>query len=255
MWWIPTGLLNFLPLHAAGGQAPGESTLDRVISSYTPSVRMLAHARVAAGAAGPKPGSGTLVVGMPHTPNAPGLDDLPGARQESSLVAERAPSPRVLIGPEATSTAVAAALQQCAWAHFACHAITATSPSDSHLLLHDHDKRQFTAAAISRLRLDAVAFAYLSACHTAATVANLADEVIHIASAFHMAGYAHVIGTLWDVDDTMAPTIADLIYAELTSGRPDPHRAPAALHHAVTRLRESNPHRPSLWASHIHIGV
>jgi CHAT domain-containing protein len=249
MWWIPTGLLSFLPLHAASGQAAGESTLDRVVSSYTPSVRTLAHARATAG---DEPPARTLVVGMPHTPTAP---DLPGALREASLIAGRAPDPRKLIGPDATRAAVTAALQDSAWAHFACHAITATSPSDSKLLLHDHDQRPFTAAAVSRLRLDAAALAYLSACHTAVTAAGLADEVIHIASAFHMAGYPHVIGTLWAVDDTAATTIAVLVYTGLTSGHPDPHRAPTALHNAVTRMRQSHPHQPSLWASHIHIGI
>jgi tetratricopeptide (TPR) repeat protein len=249
MWWIPTGLLGFLPLHAAGDQATGESTLDRAVSSYTPSVRALAHAR---SVAGDRPSTRTLVVGMPHTPND---RDLPGAFRETSLVAERAPGPRKLIGPDATSAAVTAALQHSAWAHFACHAITATSPSDSHLLLHDHDQRPLTAAAVSRLRLDAAALAYLSACHTAVSTTDLADEVIHIASAFHMAGYPHVIGTLWAVNDAAAATIAELVYTELTSGHPDPHRAPAALRNALTRMRENHPRQPSRWASHIHIGI
>jgi CHAT domain-containing protein len=249
MWWIPTGLLGFLPLHAASSQATGQSALNRVVSSYTPSVRTLAHARATADG---KPPARTLVVGMPHTPDAP---DLPGALRETTLVTERAPHPHKLIGPDATRAAVTAALQHSAWAHFACHAITATSPSDSHLLLHDHDQRQLTAAAVSRLRLDSAALAYLSACHTAVTATDLADEVIHIASAFHMAGYPHVIGTLWAVDDTAATTIAELVYTELTSGHPDPHRAPTALRSAITRMRETHPHQPSLWASHIHIGI
>lgn len=249
MWWIPTGLLSSLPLHAASGEAPGESVLSRVVSSYTPSVRALAHARTLAGGEHP---ARTLVVGMPHTPHAA---DLPGARREADLVTERAPGALELIGPAATSTAVSAALPSSAWAHFACHAITAASPSASHLLLHDHEQRQLTAVTVSRLRLESAALAYLSACHSAVTAADLADEVIHIASAFHMAGYPQVIGTLWAVDDTVAATIAELVYTELTSGHADPRRAPAALHNAVTRIREHHPREPSRWASHIHIGI
>jgi tetratricopeptide (TPR) repeat protein len=47
VWWIPTGPLAFLPLHAAGyhGTAEGRSVLDRVVSSYAPTLRTLAHAR------------------------------------------------------------------------------------------------------------------------------------------------------------------------------------------------------------------
>ncbi|TDD85400.1 CHAT domain-containing protein [Actinomadura rubrisoli] len=249
MWWIPTGLLGFLPLHAAGDEATGESMLVRAVCSYTPSIRALAHARTMAGG---RPSTRTLVVGMPETPNA---DAIHKAFRESSFVAERAPDPHVLIGPEATSETVTAALQHSAWAHFACHAVTAASPSNSHLQLHDHERRPLTAAAISRLRLDSAALAYLSACHTAVSTTGLADEVIHIASAFHLAGYPQVIGTLWAVDDDAATAIAELVYTELTCGHPDPRRAPAALRDALSGMRRKHPRQPSLWASHIHIGI
>lgn len=79
--------------------------------------------------------------------------------------------------------------------------------------------------------------------------------MIHIASAFHIAGYPHVIGTLWAVEDRAAAAIAELVYGELTDDRPDPGRAPIALHNAVTQVRKTHPHQPSLWASHIHIGI
>jgi hypothetical protein len=32
------------------------------------------------------------------------------------------------------------------------------------------------------------------------------------------------------------------------------HRAPYALHHAVTRLRRDHPDLPELWAPYIHFG-
>lgn len=44
-------------------------------------------------------------------------------------------------------------------------------------------------------------------------------------------------------------------YTELTDGHPDPRRAPAALRDALTGMRRRHPRRPSLWASHIHIGI
>ncbi|KDN87444.1 hypothetical protein KCH_08160 [Kitasatospora cheerisanensis KCTC 2395] len=47
LWWCPTGRLASLPLHAAGkGQDfPGTWVMDRVVSSYTPTVRSLLRAR------------------------------------------------------------------------------------------------------------------------------------------------------------------------------------------------------------------
>lgn len=46
VWWISTGPLSLLPLHAAGRHFPTstETVLDRVVSSYSPSVKALLHA-------------------------------------------------------------------------------------------------------------------------------------------------------------------------------------------------------------------
>nr|WP_170317340.1 CHAT domain-containing protein [Acrocarpospora corrugata] len=53
IWWCPSGLLSFLPLHADGYHATRDdrrprTVLDRVISSYAPTVRTLSHVRRAA---------------------------------------------------------------------------------------------------------------------------------------------------------------------------------------------------------------
>lgn len=248
LWWVPTGPLTLLPLHAAG-RPQGPSALDLCVPSYAPSIRALTHARAAV--VPPAPGR-TLVVGMPSTP---GETDLPAALREAALVAEQAPQARTLIGPQAVSAAVTRAMENSTWAHFACHATTGASPSDSRLLLHDHATQPLTATGISRLRLRSASLAYLSACDTAVTSTDLADEVIHIASAFHLAGYPRVIGTLWNVRDDAAATIAHDVYATLSAGRPDPSRAARALHQAVTRLRDEQPDRPSRWASHVHLGL
>ncbi|KAG2751859.1 hypothetical protein P692DRAFT_20872093, partial [Suillus brevipes Sb2] len=46
IWWCPTSLFNFLPLHAAGEyRANGKSLVQQYISSYTPSLTALMKAR------------------------------------------------------------------------------------------------------------------------------------------------------------------------------------------------------------------
>src|SRR4029077_20061596 len=45
LWWCPTGALTLLPLHAAGRHHTADTVYDRVISSYTPTLRALHHAR------------------------------------------------------------------------------------------------------------------------------------------------------------------------------------------------------------------
>ena len=44
IWWMPTGALSFLPLHAARSEA-AECALDRVVSSSVPTLHALAFAR------------------------------------------------------------------------------------------------------------------------------------------------------------------------------------------------------------------
>ncbi len=91
-------------------------------------------------------------------------------------------------------------------------------------------------------------------CHSAiafvrcARTGNLEDQ-----RRLHLAGYAHVVGTLWPVDDTTARDI----YRQLTrdgSTPPEIGHAAHALHHATRTLRDQHPDKPALWAGHTHIG-
>jgi hypothetical protein len=124
VWWIPIGPLAALPLHAAGhhDDPPGphrRCALDRVISSYAPTARMLRHAR-----SRPRPPVFRAVVVGAN--DASGMPPLAFATAEASLVADliRAGHARsevqTLIDEDATSAAVMSALQEATWAHFAC---------------------------------------------------------------------------------------------------------------------------------------
>lgn len=260
VWWCLSGWLSFLPIHAAGHHHtrfdPAPDTLiDRVISSYTPTIRALSHARRPA--LGPAsydnttPASegrgGALVVAMPHTPDA---GDLPGARIEAEALQRRfSDRVGVLIDGEATCDAVLAALPQARWAHFACHGkADISAPSTSRLLLHD---RPLTVLDVNRLRLADAELAFLSACETARPSGDLSDEAIHLASAFQLAGYRHVIATLWPVSDGHAVELSENIYCNLTDGED----AAAAVHNATRGLRDYAARYPSVWASHIHVGA
>jgi CHAT domain-containing protein len=74
---------------------------------------------------------------------------------------------------------------------------------------------------------------------------------VHITGAFQMAGYAHVVGTLWPVVDDFAAQVADCVYDGVAAGA---GQAALALHEAVRRQRAQHPDRPALWAAHIHVG-
>ena len=52
LWWCPTGPLTLLPLHAAASADGSAAVLDRVVSSYTPTLASIApgrHRRTTAG--------------------------------------------------------------------------------------------------------------------------------------------------------------------------------------------------------------
>ena len=122
------------------------------------------------------------------------------------------------------------------------------------------------------MSLDQAQLAYLSACSTAENSSqDLIDEVIHIASAFQLVGFPHVLGTFWEADDDAANCIARVFYTELArnlEASPDGRDQDAfayALHHAVGALRVGqveNGMRPKkkpndnviTWAPFIHLG-
>jgi CHAT domain/Tetratricopeptide repeat len=270
LWWVPGGLLALLPLHAAGHHTsppdPAHRTvMDRVISSYTPTIGALAHART------PRPDTAnrSLIVAMPTTPDLPRGAELAYVPAEAALLQARLPNPTALTEPAATcgtadeqlptKSAVLEQLPGCAIAHFACHGYTdPADPSQSRLLLHDHRQDPLTVAALAPVVLDHAQLAYLSACSTARlTDPRLLDEAIHLTTAFQLAGFPHVIGTLWEINDAIAVEIASTFYAALTDpgGTLNPARAARALHQATRAQRNRQPANPYLWASHIHAGA
>jgi CHAT domain-containing protein len=249
-----------LPLHAAGyhrRRGTGEAAMDRVVSSYIPTIRALAWARSRSTVLPP---SSSLIVAMPVTP---GGSALVGVMEEASTLRRRLPSPVTLmerdgIVDESTPTkdTVMARLADAAIAHFACHAASHPSdPSRSQILLHD---RPLTVASLAPLRMPQAQLAYLSACETARNqISGLADEAIHLASAFQLAGYPHVIGTLWTIGDQIAARIADRFYTglEREPQRLNLSRAGEALHHVIREIRSHYPAAPSLWAAYTHTGA
>jgi hypothetical protein len=253
LWWSPVGVLAYLPLHAAGHhhdltaedpdlKANPRTVLDRVVSSYTTTVRSLAYARTH------RPDNGKAVI--IEVPDAPGTPPLPGITAETETVTRLVPDALVLANP--TRDTVLAALPDHQVAHFSCHGYADwDNPASSCLILRDHHTAPLTVAYISALHLTG-GLAYLSACDTTLTSPGLADEAVHITGAFHLAGYQHVIGTLWPISDALAHGIAEDFYTDLTEGGTTPprtSRSPGALHQAIRRLRARYPQTPTVWAA------
>ncbi|MFE0699760.1 CHAT domain-containing protein [Streptomyces sp. NPDC058872] len=248
--WVPSGPLCMLPLHAAGhhgvgttsGQLP-ETVLDRVVSSYAATLRVLQRDL---GRATRPEGPALLVA--PGRAGGTGRVSIPGAlfREPGALRLEehRATPPEVL-----------RTLPGRAVAHFACHGRSVPAdPTESALRLADGTSLMFTD--IARTDLVSARLAFLAACETAWGGATLPDEVLHMAAAFQLAGFPHVIGTLWKVYASETATVARSVYAALADGAP-----PAlALHRAVLGLRDAQASSavdlgPLAWAPFVHLGV
>jgi len=274
VWWAPGGLLSQIPFHAAGyhtdraGDRRRRTVMDRVISSFTPTIRALHYARQQAAKSTIR--HRALIIAMATTPGFPGMLNHVGT--EAAMVRTHLPESVLLAEPDPwhdelatiasphspTKANVLDRMPGCAVVHFACHGTShPADPSQSRLLLHDHNSAPLTVASVASLTLEYAQLAYLSACHTAFGTAELIDEAIHLTSAFQLAGFPHVVGTLWEIDDSLAVDIADAFYTALTldDGTLDFSRAANALHDAVRAVRDRFPRTPSLWASYLHAGA
>ncbi|MFE4801193.1 CHAT domain-containing protein [Streptomyces sp. NPDC056708] len=257
IWWCPTGALTQLPLHAAGYHDPEDShraaaVMDRAVSSLTPTLRALLHARRSAG----KRPRRLLAIACEQRPRyVTGLPDLPLALREVDTLRDLVPDATIRTGPVATRAEAMALLPGHTCAHFACHGGPGGHGPEGRSVLFLADE-QLTMADFAGLDLADAELAVLSACHTATAAPELPDEADHLAGALQIAGFRQVISTLWAIGDDTAAAVTDDLYRALTAdgGNLDPGHAATALHTILLRLREAEPYRPAQWAPFVHFG-
>ncbi|KAH6839480.1 CHAT domain-containing protein [Chaetomium sp. MPI-CAGE-AT-0009] len=296
VWWVAVGPLSGLPLHAAGnhGSHNGETALDRVMSSYSSSIKALIAGRTSQ----PPPLSPSapgrmLLISMSNTP---GQDHLEFSDREVAQLSELCPSMHLTAERSLSLTKgdVLGRLRGCRVFHFAGHGITdPTEPSRSCLLLKDWEAHPLTVGDLREERLQEIEpvgaagapfLAYLSACSTAANEKlALTDEAIHLVSACQLAGFRHVVGTLWTVSDAFCADVARRFYEIVRDEGATDTAVCHGLHLAMRELRDSGvershetaattqdnnddldrgaigipgPRRPNLrWVPYVHFGV
>ena len=238
---------------AAGHHQSNDTVLDRVVSSYTPTLRALPHARTQGVAAPPVR---FLIIAVPNTPEQ---YLRPGATTEQDLLtAQFVPARRtILTDTDATRSAVLGELSRHRWLHASCHGTqNPANPAAGGLLPYDWNTAGLISVTdLTRPEHTGGEFAFLSACKTATGGVTNLDEAITVAAAMQHAGWRHVIGTLWSVWDDSATTVTSGVYPQLLhDGILDPTNAAHALHHTIRSLRDAHPERPSTWAPCIHTG-
>ncbi|CAH0054073.1 unnamed protein product [Clonostachys solani] len=233
VWWIPTGLLAKFPIHAAGYHDSSSTVLDRAISSYSSSVRTLLRSRQKDPSAETKWEPNKIVaVGLTETP---GQSDLPFVKEEIKGLK------RIwgqISSPEPRREDILAALRDCEVFHFAGHALADRSdPLQSSLILH---AEHLSVASVLEVNLQSRApfLAYLSACGTGQIKQNeLVNERLHLIAAYQLAGFRHVIGTLWEVNDESCVGIATETYEWVKSRNMSDESVSEGLHHASRKSR------------------
>ncbi|KAK6535461.1 hypothetical protein TWF694_001918 [Orbilia ellipsospora] len=285
IWWIPTGVLSQLPLHAAGyhynSTRPNDTVIDRVMSSYASSVKGLIHGRhnVHGSTARTLKDGHALLIAMEQTPDLAANQNLPFVKEEANVLKDLYSSLQIkCIIPEPQKANVLEMLQDhnCEIFHFAGHGLShPTEPSRSYLLLEDWKTDPLTMEDIRALkfRKKQPFLGYLSACLTGANeVYQLADEGIHLISAFQLAGFRHVIGSLWEVLDRHCVDVARVFYDTILKEGMTDTAVCKGLHQAIRALRneevgvtgarngkllkgDKEGFGVAYWAPYVHFGV
>ena len=264
--WVCCGVFSRLPIHAAGNfTRPGKPHLAQyAVSSYLSSVRYTVMAKHKDPYLRPTQ-SQIIIVTMPHTDAdaSARYGDL-DTEAESLAISRNLPkslSTTYLTNPEMGT--IQSLIRGCRVAHFSCHGvIDAADPLRSRLTIRFDAHQALTVAAIRDPSSSFSRLAFLSACHSANFEdESTADEVVHVAKAFQLAGFPSVVGTLWQAFDGDAAIVSGEFYAYLKRRMDqgavsdfDGDLFARALHSAVNCLREKNPYSCVNWASWIHYG-
>ena len=140
-------------------------------------------------------------------------------------------------------------LSQCRIFHFAGHGYTdENNPSKGCLLLEDWQADPLTLATLqaTNMRERAPFLAYLSACGTGQIRhERFLDENLHLISGFQVAGFRHVVGTLWEVNDELCVDMARITYEGIQRGDSADESVCRGLHKATKELRDRWLSRPA----------
>ncbi|RKK72293.1 hypothetical protein BFJ69_g10210 [Fusarium oxysporum] len=244
IWWVATGIMTKFPLHAAGRHndpsTESANVLDRVMSSYSSSIKTIIQSRRRGHEAAASAPAQALLVAMKHTPEQ---SSLPFAAREIEVIRDLVKTMQLEpIEPGQHKHDIMAHLPQCKVFHFAGHGHTdGHDPMRSRLLLEDGKENPLTVANLLEIniRKHSPFLAYLSACGTGRIKdKRFVDESIHLVSACQLAGFRHVIGTLWEVNDELCVDMARITYEGMRDGSMTDESVCEGLHNATRQLRD-----------------
>jgi CHAT domain-containing protein len=180
-----------------------------------------------------------LILGVPdrHTPSI---------YEELQAVAEVVPQAKLLLGPNASKSALMENGPHSRFIHIAAHGFfrrdnpmfSGLRLGDSFLTLYDLYELKLPAELIT-----------LSGCSTGLSVIAAGDELIGLSRGLLSAGARRLLLTLWDVNDDSTAEFMKAFYGRVAS---HPELA-WALRAAMIEIRKSHPH-PYYWSPFILVG-
>ncbi|KAG1834333.1 CHAT domain-containing protein [Suillus subalutaceus] len=213
IWWCPTSVFNFLPLHAAGQYwRDGQFLSQFYVSSYTPSLTALIKARRHDRSLSVS----FAAIGQDHPAGA--SHTLECVEPELELVQSLLPPPPTVSFTKITSvdamqSRALCALRENTWLHFSCHGTQKyEDPFNLAFLMRD---QPLSLLDIAQTDLSRHEFTFLSAYDTAVGDQDTPDEVIHLAAGLQFAGVKSVVGTLWKVNDSTVQRLVEAFYKNL----------------------------------------
>ncbi|KAG2062956.1 hypothetical protein BDR04DRAFT_1235616 [Suillus decipiens] len=258
IWLCPTADFTSIPLHAAhpfltkpdrSGKEP--CLEDLYICSYTPTLSALVRSRQLM----KKRVTPSFVVIGQGQPLAGKSKELLSVDSEIELVRKLVPATvnrTTISGDAATRAGALQGLEENTWVHLACHGKQDhEQPYNSHFVMKD---KPVTLLDIMEKDIPRAEFAFLSACHTAVGDKKTPDEVIHLAAGLQFSGFKSVIGTLWEVDDSVAQHVVKAFYENMfEDGVMDCTKAAWALNRATHAVKTLVPLEQRMVF--VHIGV
>ena len=202
--------------------------------------------------------------------SAPPLGPLPFAHAEAEAITALFPGgrTRLLLGAEATESAVTAAMPRYRILHFATHAVLdeanglrsylAFSPASREAQIGGaapaasfaQGDGRLEAREVMTMRLGAELIV-LSACQSAQGQRSGGEGLLGLAWGFGAAGCPSVVGTEWEVNDAATAQLMSAFYRGLSRGE----RKDDALRAAMQTLRrDPRNHAPFFWAGALVIG-
>ena len=241
VWWSGFGAAAYLPLHAATAHA-GASALDRVVSSYTPTLGCLLRARTR-----PVPDGEALVAAGSAVQVS---RELPPQNQ---VLAQHWPSAEIVSTESASATDVLRMLPNYPWVHVCEPSSQFPAQPAAGMLLDREGQRPLGLVELGQVVLDRAEFCYLGQVATAAD--HPTSAALSLSSALAFAGFTHVVGTLWEVEANSAVAAHADFYGEVFGANGyGTDGAAYALHNAVRELRNAHPDKHAIWSAHTHVG-